>query len=404
MGEMISFETPFNVLTRNNYNDGLLNVPIKLWIKDIEQGALDQLFNLASLPFVYKHIAAMPDCHQGYGMPIGGVMATKGVIIPNAVGVDIGCGMISVRTSLTEIPTDILKKIMGDIRKLIPVGFNKHKKPQKGMPIWEPKVITPNIVSAEWENAEKSLGTLGGGNHFIEVQKGDDAYLYIMIHSGSRNLGSKIANHYNKLAIEKNEEWHSSVPKSWQLAFLPMLSAYGRAYYSEMDFAVRFAFANRFAMMDKVEEAFKNHIDVNFYGHDMINVAHNYAKMEHHFGENVIVHRKGATPAYRDQLGIIPGSQGTSSYIVRGKGHPESFMSCSHGAGRLMGRKAAQRDLDLDEEKLKLDSQGILHGIRGKKDLDEAPGAYKNIEEVMRYQVKLAQIERVLKPIAVIKG
>ena len=400
MDRVISYPKPFNVLVRDDYTESYLNVPIKMWLSTIERGALDQLYNIANLPFVHKHIAAMPDCHQGYGMPIGGVMATKGYVVPNAVGVDIGCGMICVRTSLTEIATDILKKIMGDIRKLVPVGFNKHKNRQAGMPLWRTNVLGPSMVESQYENAEKSLGTLGGGNHFIEVQKGDDAYLYVMVHSGSRNLGLKIANHYNALAVEKNEEWHSSVPKKWQLAFLPIHSSLGKAYLNEMDYAVRFAFANRCLMMDKVEEAFKNHIDVNFYANDMVNIAHNYAKMEHHFGENVMVHRKGATSAYKDELGIIPGSQGT----VRGKGHPESFMSCSHGAGRTMGRKEAQRTLDLDEEVRKLDSQGIIHSIRGVKDLDEASGAYKDISDVMRHQRKLVNAVRILHPIAVIKG
>ena len=332
-------------------------------------------------------------------------MATKGYIVPNAVGVDIGCGMIAVRTNLRHIPQDILKKIMGDIRKLVPVGFKKHKKAQDGMPTWNPRMLTPTIIEAEWENAEKSLGTLGGGNHFIEIQRGDDNFIYVMIHSGSRNLGKKIADHYNNLAVKKNEEWFSSVPKKWQLAFLPILSIQGRQYQSEMEYAVQFAFANRLAMMDKVEEAFRNHVtDVRFFSGDMVNIAHNFARMEHHFGENVMVHRKGATPAYKDELGITPGSQGTASYIVRGKGNRESMMSCSHGAGRMMGRKQAQRTLDLEEEQRKLDEKGILHGIRGKKDLDEASGAYKDIDEVMAHQTNLVEIVRRLEPLAVVKG
>lgn len=404
MDRVISYPKPFNVLVRDDYNESYLNVPIKMWLSTIERGALDQLYNIANLPFVYKHIAAMPDCHQGYGMPIGGVMATKGYVVPNAVGVDIGCGMICIRISLTEIATDILRKIMGDIRRLVPVGFNKHKKQQAGMPLWRPRSMEPSVVESQYENAEKSLGTLGGGNHFIEIQKGDDAYLYVMIHSGSRNLGLKIANHYNKLAEEKNAEWYSAVPKKWQLAFLPIRSKLGQDYLNEMDYAVRFAHANRYAMMDKVEEAFKNHIDVNFYGNDSVNIAHNYARMENHFGENVMVHRKGATSAYKDELGIIPGSQGTVSFIVRGRGHPESFMSCSHGAGRIMGRNEARKTLDLDDELMKLNSQGIIHSIRSKKDLDEAPGSYKDINDVMRHQIKLVSIERALQPIAVIKG
>lgn len=405
MGNIKQFDKPFNVMDRVWYTEEQLNVPLKLWMSQIEEEALDQYYNLARLPFVFKHVAAMPDSHLGYGMPIGGVLATKGYIIPNAVGVDIGCGMIAVRTNLRHIPRDILKKIMGDIRRLIPVGFKKHNKPQNGMPTWDQHKLIQTIIENEYENAEKSLGTLGSGNHFIEIQKGDDNFIYVMIHSGSRNLGKKIADHYNKLAVEKNEEWFSAVPRKWQLAFLPILSNQGRAYYTEMEYAVRFAYANRMLMLDRVEEAFKNHItDTNFFAHDMVNIAHNFARMENHFGENVMVHRKGATPSYKDELGIIPGSQGTASYIVRGKGNRESFMSCSHGAGRLMGRKQAQKNLNLEEEQRKLDEKGIIHGIRGKKDLDEASGAYKDIDEVMAHQTNLVDIVRKLEPLAVIKG
>lgn len=412
MGEIIELENTvhtknyngaINVRTRILNSDEYLNVPLKLWLSKIEDGALDQYYNLARLPFVFKHVCAMSDSHVGYGMPIGGILATKGYVIPNAVGVDIGCGMIAIRTSLREISRDILKKILGDIRKLIPVGFKKHKKRQRGMPSWANQLMV-SIVENEYENAELSLGTLGNGNHFIEIQKGDDGFIYVMIHSGSRNLGLKIANHYNAIAVEKNEKWCSAVPKKWQLAFLPLGSDYGRAYLLEMNYAVRFAQANRMLMMDRVEEAFKNHIDVNFYDGDLINIAHNFARIEYHFGENVVIHRKGATPAYKDQLGIIPGSQGTASYIVRGKGNHESFMSCSHGAGRIMGRKQAQKTLNLEEEQRKLDSKGIIHGIREKKDLDEASGSYKDIDEVMENQKNLVEIVRKLEPLAVVKG
>jgi tRNA-splicing ligase RtcB len=293
---------------------------------------------------------------------------------------------------------------MGDIRRLVPVGFKHHKEPQEGMPTWDPKILVGNIIDAEYESAERQLGTLGGGNHFIEIQEGDDGYIYVMIHSGSRNLGLKVANHYNKYAVERNEEWFSSVPKNWQLAFLPLFSNMGRAYISEMNYCVRFAHANRLLMMDRVEEAFKNHIDVNFYSSDLVNIAHNYAQMENHFGKNVMVHRKGATSAYKDELGIIPGSQGTASYIVRGKGNPDSFASCSHGAGRILGRKQAQKDLVLEDEIKRLDDLGVVHGIRGKNQLDEAPGAYKDIDTVMEHQKNLVEIVRKLKPLAVVKG
>ncbi len=400
----ITFEKPFNVVGQVWYSNEWLKTPIKMWLSRIEEDALEQYYNIARLPFVFR-VAAMPDSHLGYGMPIGGVLATKGYIVPNAVGVDIGCGMYAIRTNLRYLPREVLIKIRRDIKKLVPVGFKKHSKPQEGMPNWNQRFVAPSVVTAEWENAERSLGTLGGGNHFIEIQRGDDGFIYVMIHSGSRNLGKKIADHYNKLAVEKNEEWFSSVPKKWQLAFLPIHSAHGRHYQNEMEYAVRFAFANRLLMMDRVEEAFRNHVtDVRFFGGDAVNIAHNFARMENHFGENVMVHRKGATPAYKDELGIIPGSQRTPSYIVRGKGNKESMMSCSHGAGRKMGRIQARKTLDLDIEKAAMDAKGILHDIQGKKNLDEAGGAYKDIDDVMAHQSNLVDIVRRLEPMAVVKG
>jgi tRNA-splicing ligase RtcB len=384
-------------------------LPIKMWLEDIEEGAVEQAKNLASLPFAFKHIAIMPDSHQGYGMPIGGVLATRGVIIPNAVGVDIGCGMCAVKTSLTGIDTEILKKIMGEIRKAVPVGFNKHNEPQLGMPeVTNQESL--QIIDEEWGNAKKSLGTLGGGNHFIEIQKGSDGYIWIMIHSGSRNLGKQVADHYNKLAVELNKKWHSSVPKEHELAFLPLDSEEGQAYIREMNYCVDFALANRELMMDRIGNIFKDNtgcsidLEERKLGFKMINIAHNYARMEHHFGTNVMIHRKGATLATEDTIGIIPGSQGTKSYIVKGKGNPESFNSCSHGAGRKMSRTKAENELNLEEEIKRLDDQCIIHGIRTKKDLDEASGAYKDIDVVMENQKDLVEILVELTPLAVIKG
>jgi len=402
-------------------------VPLKLWLNDIEQGALDQALNLTCLPFAFHHVAIMPDSHQGYGMPIGGVLATKGVIIPNAVGVDIGCGMCAVKTSLTEINTDTLKTILGMIRERVPVGFEHHKEAQpiKLMPGMEEikdgdfifDMNPDSIVSKEWKKALKSLGTLGGGNHFIEIQKGNDGHIWIMIHSGSRNLGKQVADYYNKIAVDLNKKWHSGIDPKWELAFLPLDSEEGKAYIREMEYCVKFALANRKHMMDAVIDIFKEEfenkgmqedggIDVKpgIFFEPIINIAHNYAKLENHFGENVIIHRKGATLAARDTIGIIPGSQGTKSYIVRGKGNSESFSSCSHGAGRKMGRKDAERRLDLNAEIKSLDDMGILHAIRGKKDLDEAPGAYKDIDLVMKNQEDLVEILVELTPLAVVKG
>jgi tRNA-splicing ligase RtcB len=384
-------------------------VPIKMWLEDMEEGALEQARNLANLPFVFKHVAIMPDSHQGYGMPIGGVIATKGVIIPNAVGVDIGCGMCALKTSRKSINTNSLKRIMGKIREAVPVGFNKHPRRQDAelMPKVEGKEITKEeypIISREFGNALKSLGTLGGGNHFIEIQKGDDGHVWIMIHSGSRNLGLKVAEHYNKLAIQLNERWHSVIPKHWQLAFLPIETQEGKSYIREMKYCVEYALANRKLMMDRIKEIFIEESSALVEFDEMINIAHNYAVYENHFGSNVIVHRKGATKATPGLLGIIPGSQGTKSYIVEGKGNPESFMSCSHGAGRLMSRKKAENTLDLQKEISILDKKGIIHGIRSKKDLDEAPSAYKNIDMVMDCQTDLVDIKVKLSPLAVIKG
>ena len=386
-----------------------------MWLEDIEENALVQIKNLANLPFAFKHIAIMPDSHCGYGMPIGGVLATKGVIIPNAVGVDIGCGMCAVKTSLTELDTETLKKIMGEIRKAVPVGFNHHKEKQdeKLMPMVEEGDGSNSttkkfgwagnkIITEQYQSALKQIGTLGGGNHFIEIQKGSDGYIWIMIHSGSRNLGKQVADHYNKIAKELNSKWHSSVPKEWDLAFLPVDSEEGQAYIREMNYCVEFALANRKLMMNRICEIFNGEANCTF--EPMINIAHNYAKLENHFGENVWVHRKGATLATQDTIGIIPGSQGTKSYIVKGKGNPESFMSCSHGAGRKMGRNESQKTLNLEEEIKKLDDQGILHAIRGVKDLDEASGAYKRIDEVMRNQKDLVELLVELTPLGVIKG
>lgn len=400
-------------------------LPVKMWLDDIEDGAMEQIKHLALLPFAFKWIAIMPDSHQGYGMPIGGVLATDNVIIPNAVGVDIGCGMCAVKTSLTKIDIETLKKIMGEIRKAVPVGFNHHNiKPSDAM--WSeheelmPEFTRTNlptdeighvtgIVNQEFQNALTQIGTLGGGNHFIEIQKGSDGHIWVMIHSGSRNFGLKIADHYNKLAKTLNVKWNSSIPADWDLAFLPVDSEEGQAYIKEMNYAVEFAFANRKLMMDRICEIIKS-VCLNDFGENqlsfepMINIAHNYARLENHYGKNVWVHRKGATLATKDTIGIIPGSQGTKSYIVKGKGNEESFQSCSHGAGRKMGRKQAQRELNLEEEIKRLDDQGIVHGIRNASDLDEASGAYKDIDVVMKNQEDLVEILVELTPLGVIKG
>lgn len=316
------------------------------------------------------------------------------------------CGMCSVKTNIKSdnFTTDELKQIMGEIRKTIPVGFKKHKISQKieDMPKIELLTAKTPICVKEYNNALISLGTLGGGNHFIEIQKGDDGFVYIMIHSGSRNLGLKVATHYNDLAKELNKKWASSVPPSHDLAFLPLESKEAKNYLDEMNYCLEFAYANRLHMMEKVKKIF-NEIHKCKFG-DMINIHHNFASMENHFGKNVMVHRKGATKADEGLKGIIPGSQGTYSYIVEGLGNVESFRSCSHGAGRKMGRKDACRRLNLEEEKKRLDEKGVVHSVRNVSDLDEAPGAYKDINIIMDNQKDLVKIITKLEPIGVIKG
>ena len=381
--------------------------PIKLWLEDIDHDTLEQARNLANLPFLYHHVAIMPDAHVGYGMPIGGVAATENVIIPNAVGVDIGCGVCAVQTSLHHLPQSELKKIMGAIRQTIPLGFKHHKSLQahEKMPQLRGRLTDKElpVIYREYDSGRLQLGTLGGGNHFIELQRGDDDYIWLMIHSGSRNIGYQVAGHYNRLAIAWNMAHGAKIPAKWQLDFLPLDSDAGQSYLQEMRYCVQFAAANRRAMMDEVSKILLD-LEPSVSFSEALDIAHNYAALEEHFGRKVYVHRKGATRAASGQLGIIPGSQGSTSYIVRGLGNRESFSSCSHGAGRKLGRKQAQRQLDLKVEIRHLEQQGIVHAIRNKKDLDEAAGAYKDITRVMDNQRDLVEIITTLKPLAVVKG
>ncbi|PKL85021.1 MAG: RtcB family protein [Ignavibacteriae bacterium HGW-Ignavibacteriae-1] len=380
------------------------NIPIKLWLDDADIDSMNQAINLSNFPYAFKHIALMPDAHVGYGMPIGGVMATKDVIVPNAVGVDIGCGMCAVKTTFTHIDTANLKRILGKIREFVPLGFNHHKEMQDIAIMPSPDSVSDfdSITSRQFNSARRQVGTLGGGNHFIEIQKGSDGFIYLMIHSGSRNIGKTVAEHYNNLAKNLNAKY-KEIPEKWDLAFLHLDSDDGRKYLSEMEYCVKFALANRLLMMETVQE-----IVVDIAGDcdfdESINIPHNFASLEEHFGEQVWVHRKGATPAYKGCIGIIPGSQGTFSYIVEGLGNPESFESSSHGAGRKIGRNRAIKELDFDEEVAKMNKLGILHGIRSSKQLDEAPGAYKDIYQVMQNQSDLVKILIELSPLAVVKA
>ena len=381
--------------------------PVKIWTDDVEESAMQQIENLCTLPFLFHHLAIMPDVHAGMGMPIGGVLACVDAVIPNAVGVDIGCGMCAVKTNwrVEDISADVLRKqIMRGIRERIPLGMDHHKERQDESYLPQGHDIDKlTVVKAQYISAQRQVGTLGGGNHFIELQRDEQGMLWIMIHSGSRNLGKQVGDHYNKLAVMLNERWHSMVKPELRLAFLPLRTQEFNDYWAEMQYCVEFALCNRRLMMERIQEVIADALPgIEF--EPMINIAHNYAAWEHHYGKNVIVHRKGATLAREGIIGIIPGSQGTASYIVEGLGNPDSFNSCSHGAGRLMSRTAAVKTLSLEDEVKKLDEQGIVHAIRSQRDLEEAAGAYKDIEQVINNELDLVKILTRLLPIAVIKG
>ena len=383
------------------------NRPVKIWTDKMDESAMRQIENLTTLPFLFHHLAIMPDVHAGMGMPIGGVLACKDAVIPNAVGVDIGCGMCAVKTNwkVSDIPADVLRKqIMRGIRKRIPFGMEHHEVPQdeKYLPTGH-DIDKLTIVKRRQVSITKEVGTLGGGNHFIELQKDEDDNLWIMIHSGSRNLGKQVGDYYNRIAATLNERWHSAVPADIKLPFLARGSKEFEMYWNEMKYCVDFALCNRKLMMERIEEVIAD----SFVGIDfepMINIAHNYAAFEYHFGENVIVHRKGATLALEGVIGIIPGSMGTASYIVEGLGNPQSFCSCSHGAGRVMSRTMAIKTLDMQQEIAQLEAKGIVHGIRSQEDMQEATGAYKDIETVIANETDLVKVQTRLLPIAVIKG
>lgn len=383
------------------------NCPVKIWTDNVEESAMRQIENLTALPFLFHHLAIMPDVHAGTGMPIGSVLACKDAVIPNAVGVDIGCGMCAVKTNrkVSDIPETVIRKeIMKGIRERIPLGMDHHKEAQDEKFLPEGHDIDKlEVVKRRWHSILHEVGTLGGGNHFIELQKDEEDTLWIMIHSGSRNLGKQVADFYNKMAAALNARWHSVVSPEIRLPFLARETKEFGMYWNEMKYCIDFAFCNRKLMMERIEEILADSLkDIEF--EPMINIAHNYAAYEHHFGYDVIVHRKGATLARKGVTGIIPGSQGTASFIVEGLGNPDSFCSCSHGAGRALSRKMAVKTLDMQQEVAQLEAKGIVHAIRSQDDMQEASGAYKNIEEVIANEADLVKVKTKLLPVAVIKG
>ncbi len=380
--------------------DGL---PLKVWGEGIDDAALDQARNLARLPFAFRHVALMPDTHVGYGMPIGGVLATRGQVIPHAVGLDIGCG---VRAWHTNIPAaefaGARDTVLNDVQRSIPTGFEWHSDSQEHRTRLFADMPDVESLRSESHKAVRQVGTLGGGNHFIELQKDSDGGIWAMVHSGSRNLGKQMADHYDAVAKAESRKSGSPVPPEWGLAHLASDSEAGREYIEVMEFCLRFARENRRLMAESVRAA----IDRRFPGvtpAEDIDVHHNYAAEEEHFGERVIVHRKGAVRAVGTVL--VPGSMGTASYVCRGLANPESFESCSHGAGRAMGRKAAVRSFPREQVMKELAAVGVRLFKAKKRDLaEEAPAAYKDIEEVMRHQSDLVEPLVRLTPIGVVKG
>jgi len=376
--------------------------PIFNWASEYEMGTMDQAVNLARLPFAHHHIALMPDTHPGYGMPIGGVVATVGTIIPNAVGVDIGCGM---RAWDTGCPVGyferIMHKVMSDIAANIPVGFQHQKVAQNMRLFWEnisDNVDLCPIWDREFEKAKHQLGTLGGGNHFIEAQTCvETGTVWFMIHSGSRNVGKQVCDHHNKVAVALNEKYHSRVEKKWELAFLAQGTKEYNEYWGDMECAVAFAKANRAHMENAIVDILHRYEVEQDIG-NTIDIPHNYARMEHWYGKNVVVHRKGAVRA--NGTVIIPGSMGTWSHIGQGKNEEKSFGSCSHGSGRRMGRRAAATDPDV---RATLDNMSTILFAKG-DNYDEAPGAYKDISTVMANQSDLVEPTHTLWPLATIKG
>ncbi|MCL2103859.1 MAG: RtcB family protein [Kiritimatiellaeota bacterium] len=376
------------------------------YCETLESGALGQLRNLAHHPIV-RHIAVMPDCHSGYGMPIGGVIACEGGVIPNAVGVDIGCGMVAVATTIPKAAAEDLatrRKLLEALKRVVPVGEGRaHKAPQH----WE-GFDAPRVLPLE-ELDYRNLGTLGGGNHFMELQSNRSGFLVMMVHTGSRNLGYRICNHYHKEALAYNERHHLALPDK-ELAFLPEDTALFRDYVTDMTFAMAYAQENRKRIMAAYGEVMAEiFTDDSALREGGINIHHNYAGLERHFGKDYWIHRKGATSAFNGQPGIIPGSMGTSSYIVRGKGNPQSMMSCSHGAGRAMSRTEASKTLTLQQCDAAMEGVVFDRWQRSKRDrnlhdLGEAPQAYKDIDDVIRQQLDCIDVVDCCKPLMCLKG
>ncbi len=380
--------------------------PVKVWTNDIDEATQQQLQNVAALPFIHHHVAAMPDVHLGLGATIGAVIPTVDAIVPAAVGVDIGCGMVAVRTSLTanELP-DNLKAVRFGIESRVPVGFAGHARDdirQHAVRKLQSRVRAfadnyPSLVTDKWM---LQIGSLGGGNHFIEVCLDEAQRVWVVLHSGSRGFGNRIGQYFIGLAKQEMQRKHVHLPDR-SLAYLQQGSELFSDYVGAVELAQDYARINREEMLDLIVEAMRMHLPPFSLTQEAINCHHNYVARERHFGREVWLTRKGAIRAQAGDLGIVPGSMGAASYIVRGRGNTESFCSCAHGAGRRMSRHQAKRTFSLE------DMQQQTAGVECRKDkgvIDEIPAAYKDINEVMANQSDLIEVVHTLKQMLCVKG
>jgi tRNA-splicing ligase RtcB len=391
-------------------------VPVKIWTEDIEHEALQQLINISQLPIVHGHVAAMPDVHAGIGATVGSVIPTKSAIIPAAVGVDIGCGMNAVRTSLkaADLP-DSLHRIRSRIESAVPVGFSQHEssKVQGSQHARTARVLDqrldaivekhPGLIKMQKRFSQTwicQLGTLGGGNHFIELCLDEDQHVWVMLHSGSRGIGNVMGRYFIEAAKKDMSRNWVNLPDR-DLAYFAEGSEWFDDYVEAVDWAQDYALLNRAEMMRLILDVLKAELPPFKIEGEAINCHHNYVARESHFGENLFVTRKGAISAREGEMGIIPGSMGAKSYIVRGLGNAESLCSCSHGAGRRMSRTAAKRKFSRE------DLEFQTAGVECRKDggvIDEIPGAYKDIDAVMANQDDLVEVVHTLKQVVCVKG
>lgn len=392
--------------------------PVKMWTRGVpvEEQAQAQLLNTASMPFIFKHLAVMPDVHYGIGSTVGSVIPTKGAIIPAAVGVDIGCGMMAWQLTLSakDLP-DNLSAIRTDIERAVPHGFvTTQGRALKGG--WE---TAPAAISTRWRKLEgrynailekhpkiahkrpvHQLGSLGTGNHFIELCLDEADAVWVMLHSGSRGPGNQIGQYFIELARQDMRTHFINLPDR-DLAYLAEGTEHFNDYWEALTWAQEYAWENRQAMMDSVLRVLRDHLPPFKIGEQAVNCHHNYVARETHFGEDVLITRKGAVRAAEGVMGIIPGSMGARSFIVRGKGNVESFCSCSHGAGRAMSRTQAKKQFTLE------DHARDTAGIECRKDadvIDETPKAYKDIDAVMAAQAGLVDIVHTLRQVVCVKG